>query len=57
MPLQGVRLNDLLNSLAMIPSKTRIVMLDACRDNPFPELEKTIGHGLALIDIKAGAAG
>jgi hypothetical protein len=56
-PLQGVRLNDLLNSLAMIPSKTRIVMLDACRDNPFPELEKTIGHGLALVDTKSGAAG
>jgi hypothetical protein len=47
----------LLNSLAMIPSKTRIVMLDACRDNPFPELEKAIGHGLALIDTKAGSAG
>jgi uncharacterized caspase-like protein len=56
-PLQGVRLNDLLNSLAMIPSKTRIVMLDACRDNPFPELEKTIGHGLAVVETKAGAAG
>jgi uncharacterized caspase-like protein len=56
-PLQGVRLNDLLNSLAMIPSKTRIVMLDACRDNPFPELEKSIGHGLALVETKAGAAG
>ena len=56
-PLQGVRLNDLLNSLATIPSKTRIVMLDACRDNPFPELEKSIGHGLALIDTKAGTAG
>src|SRR5271165_5422631 len=56
-PLQGVRLNDLLNSLSMIPSKTRIVMLDACRDNPFPELEKSIGHGLALVETKAGAAG
>ncbi|MBV9628899.1 MAG: caspase family protein [Xanthobacteraceae bacterium] len=56
-PLQGVRLNDLLNSLALIPSKTRIVMLDACRDNPFPELEKSIGHGLALVETKAGAAG
>ena len=56
-PLQGVRLNDLLNSLALIPSKTRIVMLDACRDNPFPELEKSIGRGLALVETKAGAAG
>ena len=56
-PLQGVRLNDLLNSLALVPSKTRIIMLDACRDNPFPDLEKTIGHGLALVDTKAGSTG
>jgi hypothetical protein len=56
-PLQGVRLNDLLNALASVPSKTRIIMLDACRDNPFPALEKEVGRGLALVDTKAGAAG
>jgi hypothetical protein len=56
-PLQGVRLNDLLNSLAAVPSKMRIIMLDSCRDNPFPELEKTIGKGLAIVDTKAGSAG
>jgi hypothetical protein len=56
-PLQGVRLNDLLNALATVPSKVRIIMLDACRDNPFPALEKEVGRGLALVDTKAGAAG
>jgi Caspase domain len=56
-PLQGVRLNDLLNALGSVPSKIRIIMLDACRDNPFPALEKEVGRGLALVDTKAGAAG
>jgi Caspase domain len=56
-PLQGVRLDDLLNALASAPSKTRIVMLDSCRDNPFPGLEKTLGKGLAIVDTKAGSAG
>jgi hypothetical protein len=56
-PLQGVRLNDLLNSLVAVPSKIRIIMLDSCRDNPFPELERTIGKGLAIVDTKAGSAG
>jgi len=34
----------------------RILMLDACRNNPFPEL-KTAGSGLALVDAKVGAPG
>jgi len=34
----------------------RILMLDACRNDPFPEL-KTGGGGLALVDAKVGAPG
>jgi len=34
----------------------RILMLDACRNNPFPDL-KTAGSGLALVDAKIGAPG
>src|SRR5215469_10397131 len=49
-PLQAVRLNDVLNTLASVPSRMRILLLDACRNNPFPELSKTAGHGLAIID-------
>ncbi len=56
-PLQAVRLNDLLNTLGALPTRMRIVMLDACRNNPFPALSQTAGHGLAVVDTKAGAPG
>ncbi len=56
-PLQAVRLNDLLNTLGALPTRMRIIMLDACRNNPFPALNQTAGHGLAIVDSKAGAPG
>jgi hypothetical protein len=56
-PLQAVRLNDVLNTLNSIPSKMRILLLDACRNNPFPGINKTAGHGLALVDTKTGIPG
>ena len=56
-PLQAVRLNDLMNTLGALPTRMRIVMLDACRNNPFPALNQTAGHGLAIVDTKAGAPG
>lgn len=56
-PLQAVRLNDLMNTLASVPTKMRIVMLDACRNDPFEAINKTAGRGLAMFDPKANAAG
>ena len=56
-PLQAVRLNDVLNTLGAVPTRMRIIMLDACRNNPFPNINTTAGHGLAIVDTKAGAAG
>jgi hypothetical protein len=56
-PLQAIRLNDILNTLTSVPSKMRILLLDACRNNPFPELSKTAGRGLAIVDAKTGAPG
>jgi hypothetical protein len=56
-PLQAVRLNDVLNTLTSVPSKTRILLLDACRNNPFPAINKTAGHGLAIVDTKVGSPG
>ncbi len=56
-PLQAVRLNDILNTLASVPSKMRILMLDACRNNPFPDINKTTGGGLAIVDAKVGSPG
>jgi uncharacterized caspase-like protein len=56
-PLQAVRLNDLMNTLAAVPTRMRIIMLDACRNNPFPDISMAAAHGLAIVDTKAGAAG
>ena len=56
-PLQAVRLNDVLNTLNAVPTKMRILLLDACRNNPFPALNSSVGRGLALVDTKTGAPG
>jgi uncharacterized caspase-like protein len=56
-PLQAIRLNDVLNTLTSVPSKTRILLLDACRNNPFPAINRSAGHGLAIVDAKTGAPG
>jgi uncharacterized caspase-like protein len=56
-PLQAVRLNDILNTLTSVPGKMRILLLDACRNNPFPEINKSTGHGLAIVDAKVGIPG
>src|SRR5712672_3146554 len=56
-PLQAIRLNDVLNTLTSVPSKTRILLPDACRNNPFPAINRTAGHGLAIVDAKTGAPG
>jgi hypothetical protein len=56
-PLQAVRLNDVLNTLNSVPSRMRILLLDACRNNPFPAISPTAGHGLALVDTRSGAPG
>ena len=49
-PFQAIRLADLMSALAAVPSKARIVMLDACRNNPFSEINKVTGKGLAIVD-------
>ena len=43
-PMQAVRVNDILNTLTSVPSKMRFLLLDACRNNPFPELNKSVGR-------------
>jgi hypothetical protein len=53
-PMQAVRLNDILNTLTSVPSKMRFLLLDACRNNPFPEINKSVGRGLAIVDAKIG---
>src|SRR5512140_2294867 len=56
-PLQAVRLNDILNTLTSVPSRMRILLLDACRNNPFPAISQSAGGGLAIVDASTGAPG
>jgi uncharacterized caspase-like protein len=54
-PLQAMRLSDVVNALAAVPSTTRLFILDACRNNPFSEINKTGGRGLAIVDAPSGS--
>jgi uncharacterized caspase-like protein len=54
-PLATMRLADVMKALETLPSKMRIVVLDACRNNPFTPLQKTSGRGLAIVDAPAGS--
>jgi uncharacterized caspase-like protein len=56
-PLEAVRLNDLMNTLGALPTTMRIYMLDACRNNPFPSIAGSAGKGLAMVDTRAGSKG
>ncbi len=52
--LEAMRMADLMSMLETVRSKTRIVILDACRDNPFGDIAKTAPRGLALVNAPAG---
>jgi Caspase domain len=54
-PLQATRLADVMNALSAVPGKSRIVILDACRNNPFSDINKTSGRGLAIVDAPSGS--
>ncbi len=50
----SVRLVDVMATLDTIPSRMRIAILDACRNNPFPTLNDA-GRGLAIVDAPNGS--
>ncbi|GKQ53056.1 caspase family protein [Bradyrhizobium sp. Ce-3] len=50
----AVRLVDVMGTLETIPSRMRIVVLDACRNNPFPNVNDA-GRGLAVVDAPSGS--
>src|SRR5262245_2353887 len=53
--VQTVRLVDLMTALSSVPTKALIVMLDACRNNPFVNVKKSGGRGLAMVDAPSGS--
>nr|WP_092509395.1 caspase family protein [Afipia sp. GAS231] len=50
----SLRLVDVMGTLESIPSRMRIVVLDACRNNPFPGVSDA-GRGLAIVDAPNGS--
>ena len=54
-PLQATRLNDAMNALASVRTKATLFFMDACRNNPFSEINKTSGRGLAIVDAPNGS--
>ena len=50
----SLRLVDVMGTLEAIPSRMRIVVLDACRNNPFPDVNDA-GRGLAIVDAPRGS--
>jgi hypothetical protein len=53
--IETMRLADMMNTLSPLPASMRIVILDACRNNPFAALRKSTGRGLAIVDAPAGS--
>jgi uncharacterized caspase-like protein len=54
-PLEAVRLADVMNLMSAVPSKTKIVILDACRNDPFKQIAKSAGKGLAIVNAPEGS--
>jgi hypothetical protein len=50
----SVRLVDVMATLETIPSRMRIAILDACRNNPFPSINEA-SRGLAIVDAPNGS--
>jgi uncharacterized caspase-like protein len=52
--IEALRLADIVKALETVQSRARIVMLDACRNNPFSAVG-AIGRGLAIVDAPTGS--
>ncbi len=55
LPEQGVKLADVVAALEATKTKARIVVVDACRNNPFGGSANDDNGGLALVDAPEGA--
>ncbi len=51
----AVSASDLLKALEFARAKVNVVILDACRDNPFKAASRGMSRGLARVDAPAGS--
>lgn len=54
-PVEALRISDFTRSLAALPLKARIIVLDAARANDFAKSGPSLASGLALIDAEPGS--
>ena len=52
--IEAVSANEILNTLSFADNRLNIVILDACRNNPYVGLFKSPGRGLARMDAPRG---
>jgi len=52
---QGINVQQVLSEMATSRNRLNVVILDACRDNPFPALSRSLGSGLAKVDAPRGS--
>lgn len=53
--LMGVEANWVLRQMESAGNRTNIIVLDACRNNPFVASNRSLGRGLAQIDAPTGS--
>ncbi|MBO6862249.1 MAG: caspase family protein [Alphaproteobacteria bacterium] len=52
--IQSLRLSTVMQSLESAGNRLNLVVLDACRDNPFPSMSRSGSRGLAKVDAPYG---
>ena len=52
--IEGVDVNDFLATMHQAQSRIKIVVLDACRNNPFPAASRSATRGLAVVRAPTG---
>jgi len=52
---QGINVQRVLSEMDSSRNRLNMVILDACRDNPYPALARSLGNGLARVDAPRGS--
>ncbi len=53
-PVEGINLNEVLKTMARQETRINIIILDACRNNPFAASSRSTGGGLAQVLAPTG---
>ncbi|MDH3740468.1 MAG: caspase family protein, partial [Hyphomicrobiales bacterium] len=54
-PVEGVSANDVFHTLRAAGAKVNVIVLDACRNNPFKAASRSMSRGLARMVTPAGS--